>query len=165
MAKRMRHAGRVYRPPSIGNPFRRTLTYAGASASKPLPVVAWACANSSQKSPPHRIRAGKAAARRHALQGRFTLLEKSPRRIDPRHLDEVGGRCTGLTLKHTRKVAHAHSDPTCQCLQAQVEREMIENPVLQGSNLSLVSDLRRQMGAELRWPPGASERPPTVAPP
>jgi len=89
------------------------------------------------------------------LQWCFALLKQSPGHIDPRHFDEIRGRDTGLAL---RNVAHAHSGPTCQCIQGQIMRKMIEDPMLQGSNLSLVSDLRRPMRAELRLAAGTLQK-------
>jgi hypothetical protein len=109
------------------------------SPSKSFAIVA----DSSQEGASHCIGAGKAAARRDTLQRGFALLEQSPRRIDPRHFDEIRGCSTGLALKHTRKIPHAHCDPTCQRFEAQVLRKMIQHPMLQGSNPPLVGDLRR----------------------
>src|SRR5258708_17688448 len=86
----------------------------GTSPSKSFPIVGGCGADSSQKGSSHRIRTREAAARRHALQWGFALLEQSPRRIDPRHFDEVRGRGAGLALKNAREVTHAHGDPTCQ---------------------------------------------------
>jgi hypothetical protein len=131
---------------------------AGTSPSKSFPIVAGPGADSSQKRPSHRIRTREAAARRDALQRGFALLEQSSRRIDPRHLDEIRGRGTGLTLKNPRKVTHAHGGPVCQRIQGQVEREMVEDPMLQGSNLALVGHLRRQMRTELRLAAGTLQK-------
>ena len=130
----------------------------GTSPSKSFPIVAWPCADSSQKCPTHRIRTREAAARRHALQRGFALLEQSPRRIDPRHFDEVRGRGAGLDLKDPGKVTHAHGDPMSQYIQGQIEREMIEDSMLRGSNLALVGHLRRQMRAELRLAAGTLQK-------
>src|SRR6202048_3131394 len=138
-------------------PTLRTMA-ARTSPSKSLPIVAGPGADSPQEGSSHRIRAGKAAARCHALQSGFALLEQSPRRIDPRHFDEVRGRGAGLDLKDPGKATHAHGDPRSQRIQAQIVREMIENPMLQGSNLPLVSDLRCQMRTELRLTAGTLQK-------
>src|SRR5258708_18005984 len=94
-------------------------TTGGTSPSKSFPIVAGPGADSSQKGSSHRIRTREAAAHRDALQWGFTVLEQSPRRIDPRHFDEVRGRGTGLALKDPGKVTHAHGDPISQYIQGQ----------------------------------------------
>jgi hypothetical protein len=52
---------------------------------------------------------GEACATRR--NGGFALLGQPPRRIDPRHFDEVAGRGTGLAVKNAPK-ARAHGEMT-----------------------------------------------------
>src|SRR5690349_5605521 len=79
-----------------------------------------------------------------------------PRLLQPRLLDETGGRHSGLAAEHPGEVAFAHRHAIGQGLDREIGGEVLQDPFLQILDRAMWGCVELQLGAELRLAAGAA---------